>query len=100
MTIVGRSAPRRHRPAQGALYLGLFGHFQSSIDFDAEVTNGTFELGMSWQQLHGSQVLGPAIDQGRLRPPKFVCAVASLVQIQLSDPGVHDPGVLPRREVV
>ena len=47
MAALGRSAPRRHRPAQGTLYLGLFGHFQSIIDFDAEVTNGTFELRVS-----------------------------------------------------
>jgi len=43
LTGVGRSAPRRRRPARRTLYLGLFRHFPSIIDFDAEVTDGTFQ---------------------------------------------------------
>ena len=45
------------------LYLCLLGHLQGIIDLDAEVSDGTFQLSMSKQQLYGSKILCPAINQ-------------------------------------
>jgi hypothetical protein len=45
--------------------------------------------------LDRAQVLSPAVDQSRLRPPKRVRSVLGLVQSDLSHPGIYDPRVLP-----
>jgi hypothetical protein len=79
------------------LYFGLLGHFQGIIDLDAEVADRTLQLGVPEQQLNGPKILGPVVDQGRLRSPECVRAVAGLVQSQLPDPGMRDPRVLPSR---
>jgi hypothetical protein len=49
---------------------------------------------MSEKQLDRAQVLSPAVDQSRLRPPKRVRSLG-LVQSDLSHPGIYDPRVLP-----
>src|ERR1700687_3075354 len=51
------------------------------------------------QQLHGPKILRTAIDQRGLCPPERVCPVACTVQSQLADPGIYNPGVLPRRQM-
>jgi hypothetical protein len=47
----------------------LLGDLQRVIDFDAEVANCAFQLGMAKQQLNGPQVLCALVDQGRLGSP-------------------------------
>jgi len=71
---VGRSAPvDADRPGGDlSLYFGLLGHLQGVIHLDAEVTDRAFEFGMPEQKLDRAQVLRPAVDQGRLRPPQRV----------------------------
>jgi hypothetical protein len=94
---MGRSAPvGAGRPgAFLPLYLGLLCHLQGIVHLDAEVTDRAFQLGMSEKQLDPVQVLSPAVDQSRLRPPKRVRSVLGLVQSDLSHPGIYDPRVLP-----
>ena len=50
-------------PGRFSLNFGLFGDFQSIVDFNTQVSNGAFKLGMPEQQLDGPQILGPTIDQ-------------------------------------
>jgi hypothetical protein len=44
------------------------------IDFDAKISDGTLNLGMSQQKLDGTQVAGPSIDQCRFRASKAMCS--------------------------
>jgi hypothetical protein len=81
------------------LHLRLLCHFESVINLDAEVANCTFQFGVPEQQLHGAEVLRATIDQGGFSAPECVRSVARPVQSQLIHPGIHDPGVLPRRQM-
>ena len=88
------SAQRRRPAAICRLDLGLLRHFESIIDLNAELPNRAFQLRMSKQELHSSQVFGAAINQGCLRSSHGVRPVACLVQSQLAHPRVHDACVL------
>jgi hypothetical protein len=44
----------------------LFCYREGVVDLDAEISDGTLDLGMPQKELYGSQVAGSAIDQGRL----------------------------------
>ena len=44
----------------------LLGNIEGVIEFDAEVSDGAFQLGMSEQQLDRARIAGLAIDQGCL----------------------------------
>jgi len=48
--------------------VNLFGYRKGIVNLDAEVPDGTFDLGVAEQQLHGSQIAGPSVDQGCLGP--------------------------------
>jgi hypothetical protein len=37
------------------------------IDFDAEIADRAFDLGMSEHELDSPEIAGPSIDQGRFR---------------------------------
>jgi hypothetical protein len=41
----------------------LFGHFECVVHFDTEVSDGTFQLSMTKQQLNGPQVFRASINQ-------------------------------------
>jgi hypothetical protein len=43
------------------------------IDLDAEVPHRAFDLGVTKQDLHDSQVAGARVDQARLGSAKRVC---------------------------
>ena len=53
----------------------LLGNIESVIEFDAEVSDGAFHLGMSEQQLDRPEIAGLAIDQGSLGAPQGVRAI-------------------------
>jgi hypothetical protein len=44
----------------------LFSNGKGIADLDAEVSNGTFNLSVAKQELHGPQVARPAVDQRSL----------------------------------
>jgi hypothetical protein len=45
----------------------LFGYCDCIIDFDAEIADRAFDLGMPQQELDSPEIAGPSIDQGRFR---------------------------------
>ena len=49
------------------LDIDFLGDFDRIIDLDAEIANGAFDLRMSKQKLHGSEVAGPPVNQHSLR---------------------------------
>jgi hypothetical protein len=61
----GRNWPLRVQMPAGweSSNFGLFRHLECVINLDAEVSYGTFQLGMTKQQLNGSQVFGTSVDQ-------------------------------------
>jgi len=73
--------PKASDPADPALkrtpHLGVLCQFQGIIDLNAEVPHGALELGVTQQELDCTQVLGPPIDQRRLRAAHRVCLVVS-----------------------
>lgn len=52
----------RSRPVQGS-DLGLLGHLEGIIHFNAEIAHCAFQLCMSKQQLNGTQVFRAPVDQ-------------------------------------
>ena len=54
---------------------------------------------MTEQQLHRSEVLGAAINQGRFGSPHGVRAVRRGIESDFLNPVMHDTRVLPRAEM-
>ena len=48
----------------------LLCEFDRVVDFDAEITNSTLDLGVTEQELHGAQVAGALVNKHRLCPAK------------------------------
>jgi hypothetical protein len=48
--------------------INLFRYGKGIIDLNATVPNGTFNLCVPEQELHGAQIAGTPVDQGRLGP--------------------------------
>jgi hypothetical protein len=48
--------------------INLFRYGQGIIDLDAKVPDGAFDLCVPEQELHGAQIAGTPVDQGRLGP--------------------------------
>lgn len=54
---------------------------------------------MAEQQLHGTEVSRPSVDQRCLRPSHRVRSVVGRIQSEFSDPATKNAGVLPGAEV-
>jgi len=52
------------------LDLGLLGDFQGIVNLDPEISDGAFEFLVPEQQLHGSEISGPSVDQRSFRAPQ------------------------------
>lgn len=48
--------------------INLLSECDGIVDFDAKVSNGALDLGVTEQQLHRPQVTRPSVDQRRLGP--------------------------------
>ena len=83
----------------GNLDFGLLRNLESIIDLNAKVPDRAFELGMAKKKLHGAQILGPSVDQRRLRAPDGVRPVRSRIETNLLNPAIDDPSVLTGTEV-
>jgi hypothetical protein len=83
------------RPRSTASDLSLLGDLQGVIDLYAEVSHRRLQLGVSEQQLHGSEVLGAPVDQRRLGTTHRVRAVVRRVESEFFDPAFEDSSVLP-----
>lgn len=77
----------------------LLGDLKGLIYLNAEIPHGRFQLGVSQEQLHGTQVFGAPIDQRRLGPSYRVRPIVGAVQTEFIDPVAEDPCVLPRTKV-
>jgi hypothetical protein len=61
-------ASLQRRPTMSASDFRLLGDFEGIINLDAQVSHRRLKLGVTEQQLHGTQILGAPIDQRRLGP--------------------------------
>ena len=59
----GRACPL----SPGTSDVNLFRYCQGVINFDAQVSDRAFDLGMSKQKLNRPEVSGPPVDQGSFR---------------------------------
>jgi hypothetical protein len=50
----------------------LFHYYQVVIDVNAEIPDRALDIRVSKQQLNGSQIAGPSVDQRRLRPASAI----------------------------
>jgi hypothetical protein len=66
--------------------VNLFRDRESVIHLDAEISDGTLDLGVTQKELHGSQVAGSAMDQGQLGSAKRMLREPMRVQSNVSDP--------------
>ena len=73
----------------------LLRELQGVLDFDAQVADRRFKLGVAKQQLHRPQVLGAPVNQRGLRAPHRVGTVVGRVQAQVVHPAAEDASVLP-----
>src|SRR5215813_8215540 len=90
-TMRGRACPL----CPGYSDVDLFRYGKCVIDFDAEVPDRAFDLGVAQQQLYGSQVSGAAVDKGRLGSSERVGTEETRVQPDAGDPVGDEPSVLP-----
>ena len=52
----------------GSSDVNLFRNGEGIIDLDTEVPDSAFDLGVTEQELHGSQITSTSVDQGCLGP--------------------------------
>ena len=72
----------------------LLRYLQGVIHFNDQVATGTFQLGVSQEQLNGPQVLGALVDQRRFGSPHRVRPVCRWIQARGFGPVMHEPRVL------
>jgi hypothetical protein len=61
---------------------------------NAKMSDSTLDLRVPKKELHGSQVAGSAVDQGRLGPAKGMRSEQVRVQSDVGDPGRWKAGML------
>jgi hypothetical protein len=59
----GRACPL----CPGISDINLFRYCQGIIHFDAQISNGAFDLGVAKQKLYGPEITSATVDQGCLR---------------------------------
>ena len=94
-------SPSWRLPAAAASLLdfGVLRNLQGIIDLDPKVSHGTFELGMTEQELDSPQVLGSLVDQRRLGPSHAVRAIDRRIESDVGNPLMHDPSILARGDM-
>ena len=90
---MGRGRPLCPRSSD----VDLLGYGKSVIDFNAQIPDRAFDLGVSEQKLDGSQISRAAIDQGCFGTSQGVCAEAICIQPYACDPVGHKPSIVPGR---
>ena len=74
------------RSARGISDVNLFRYCEGVIYFDAEIPDRAFDLGMSKQELDGSEIAGAPIDQGSFRESQRMGPKKPRVQPDAPDP--------------
>ena len=90
---------RRSRPVPAGLHLSLLRNLERFVNFDPEVSDGAFKLRVPEQQLHGSNISGPSVDQRSSRASQRMRAISRRVQTNTLNPGRNNPGILPSRKM-
>ena len=72
------------------------GDLDRVIDLDAEVANGAFDLRMSEQKLHRSEIPGASVDQYCLRASQRMRTELGWIEPDACDPLLNQTGILPR----
>ncbi len=89
---------RARRLCPGISDVDLFSYCKRIVDLDAEVANGTLDLGMPKQELNRAQIASPLVDQCRLGPPKGMRPKQRRVETDANNPFRQQPRLLPRRQ--
>jgi len=79
---VGRACPLCPKGSD----VNLFCYGKGVVDFDPEVPDCAFDLGVAQQELHRPQVARPAVDQGGLGPSQGMRPEQVWVQSNAGDP--------------
>ena len=79
----------------GSSKVNFFCYSQGIIDLYAKIFDRAFNLGMAQQDLHGPQVSGTTVNEGRLGSPERVRAEEVGVQSDAGNPVGDKPTVLP-----
>jgi hypothetical protein len=73
----------------------LFREFQGILDLYAKVPHRALQLGVPKKQLHGTNVLGATVDQGRFGTAHCVSAIGCWIETDFLNPGIQYARVLP-----
>lgn len=89
---------RARQLCPGTSDLDLLGNLNGIVDFDAKISNCALYLRVAQQELDGTQVAGPSVDQRRLGSAQRVHAELEWVEADTGDPLADEAGVLTCRE--
>src|SRR5664279_2513550 len=92
---VGRACPL----CPGISDINLFRYCQGVIDLNAEIPDRAFDLGMTKQELNGSEISCPSIDQGSFCASQRMRAKQPRVQSNAAYPLRYEPRILARCHV-
>jgi hypothetical protein len=81
------------------LDLRLLGDLEGVIDFDAEIPNRAFELGMPEQELDCTEIFGAPVNQRRFRSAHRVSPILVRIQPDRGNPTIDYRGVLTRGQM-
>jgi len=74
--------------------IDLLGNCESVIDFDPEIANRAFKLGMTERKLNSPDVASLLVDLRSLSSPHRMSTIALRIKSDASYPPVDDPAVL------
>lgn len=77
------------------LDIDLLRHRQRIIDLGPEVTHRALEIGVTEQQLYGSEVFCASVDKHCFGASQRVRSVGARVQADRSNPVIDDSRILP-----
>jgi hypothetical protein len=77
----------------------LLGKRQCVINFDTEITDGTFNLGVSKENLDRTQIARSFVDQRRFGSAQRMCAIEPWFKFHAKQPVVQQSRILPGRQV-
>jgi hypothetical protein len=98
-TLARQKAEGWHASPPLGLNLRSFGQRQSIFDLDAKVADCCLDLGVTEQDLHGSEISSLLVDQSRLRPAERMSAIFLFSKPDCCHPLVYKAGVLANAQV-
>lgn len=94
----GRSWPASDRSPAGT-HQARFALPSSIVELDPQIANCAFQLRMPEQQLYRPKILRPAVGQRGSRTAHSVGSICGIVEANRCNPAMHNPGVLPSRQM-